>query len=260
VIEDQTLRQLKDAWLNARWEDDTSTSLEGEYQSCLKTVKGIRYTANDVEKFSLALAEFQNEEDFDWKAGVFLSALINNCPDSDFVIYTKHLDGRIDDLGYSNTKNITINGDARDNLGCCMAGGKITVKGNSGAYAGTSMENGEIVINGDSGIWLGFQMKGGKITVNGNAMHMAGRNMENGEIVINGRCGDEVGYYLLGGKITVNGNAGKDVGSRMQGGEIRIEGDYESLALTVSQAHEIKGGKIYHKGKLVFPRGDEDAG
>jgi formylmethanofuran dehydrogenase subunit C len=53
---------------------------------------------------------------------------------------------------------------------------------------------------------------------------------------------------MEGGKIIVNGNAGEKVGDFMNSGEIRIEGEYESLT------DYIKGGKIYHKRKLIFPR------
>jgi formylmethanofuran dehydrogenase subunit C len=53
---------------------------------------------------------------------------------------------------------------------------------------------------------------------------------------------------MKGGKIIVKKNAGFKVGHGMSGGEIRIEGDYESLG------GGIKGGKINHKGKLVFPK------
>jgi formylmethanofuran dehydrogenase subunit C len=77
--------------------------------------------------------------------------------------------------------------------------------------------------------------------------------MENGEIVINGNCGDYPGAAMKGGKLTVKGNAGKETGRGMFSGEIHIEGDFTSLG------ERIYGGRIYHKGKRIFPEEDNDA-
>jgi formylmethanofuran dehydrogenase subunit C len=207
-----------------------------------------------VEKISLALAEFQDEEDFESKAGLFLSALINNCPESEFVIHTRHLGVKIFYLGLYNTKDITIKGDVGDYLAYSMSGGRITVEGNAGYGAGNTMENGEIIIDGNSDYFLGDRMKGGKITVKGNAGNEAGSNMGNGEIVIDGDGGIYMGVKMKNGKITVKGNSGSYTGAEMENGEIIVNGDELHLA------GNIRGGKIYHKGKLVFPKGDENAG
>jgi formylmethanofuran dehydrogenase subunit C len=55
---------------------------------------------------------------------------------------------------------------------------------------------------------------------------------------------------MRGGKIIIKGNRGKLVGGGMTGGTIRIEGELESLE------KDIRDGKIYHKGKLIFPKED----
>jgi hypothetical protein len=201
VVEDRVLGQLKEAWMKVHLGDELGPA-------CLRAIKGIQYSAKDVEKFSVALVEFQDEVDFATKAGVFLSALVDSCRESEFIIRTRHLYGKIHFLGLHNTKNITIDGDAGHNLGLCMNGGRITVEGTGG--------------------W-------------------AGRSMENGEIVINGGTGTEIGYSMTGGKITVKGNADARVGQGMCGGEIRLEGGYESLGW------DQKGGKVYHKGKIIHP-------
>jgi len=143
-----------------------------EYKDALEQVKGISYSAKDVEKFSIALLEFQDEGNFPEKAGYFISVLINNGKDLDYVIHTQHLNQEINLLGYRNSKNITVNGNV----------------------------------------------------------------------------GRGIGWEMEGGSITVNGNAGKRVGQGMKDGEIHLQGDYVTLA------GDIKGGKIYHKGKLIFGR------
>jgi hypothetical protein len=252
VAEDQTLKRLKEAFLKVHCNDILIR--RQYYDAYMDAVRGLEYTSKDVEKFGIALAEFQDMEHFALKAGYFLSALINNCPDGDFVVHTGHLDREIGFLGLFNTKNITIEGDAGGTLGYRMESGRIIVEGNANGAAGTSMKAGEIVINGDAAQTLGQGMKGGKITVRGNSLSHAGWLMENGEVVICGNSGNALGGSMKGGKITVRGNAGNSVGIAMTGGQILVEGDCGSLA------DNIRGGKIFHKGKLIFPKGDGDAG
>jgi hypothetical protein len=145
VIEDQTLRQLREAWLNVRLKDGVVATY---YARALKQITGISYSSANVEKFSVALAEFQNEDHFRLAAGLFLSALINNCKDNDFVINTGHFSEGIDALGYKNTKNLTVVGDVGNFLGDSMQCGTITVEGNAGGVVGAWMTGGEIHIDG----------------------------------------------------------------------------------------------------------------
>ena len=210
VVEDQTLRQLREAWRNVRWKDDIS--MDGEYKSCLKAVKGIQYTAKDVERFSVALAD-AIPPGWNHRVGYFLSALINNCPDTDFIIHTKHLDTEIYHLGHHNTKNITIDGNAGDYLARSMSGGKITVEGNVGCSCGSYMKDGEIVINGD--------------------------------------CAS-VGDNLFGGKITVKG-AVKFITRKIYGGEIHIEGEAQAISHDINDHIGYPCGSIFYKGKEFFP-------
>ena len=249
VANDQVLVQLIEAWLKVKWKGEFSeeTDFSQSYKACLKAIEGIQYTSKEVEKISIVLARFQDKSQFTWKAGLFLSALINNCPESDFLIHTQHMDERINGLGIYNTKNIVIEGDAGDYLAEHMSNGTITVRGNAGSAAGAVMKSGEIIINGNCANQLGFAMKGGKITLMQKAGSYVGGRMENGEIVINGNCGDKLGDDMLGGKITVKGNAGDYLGINMEGGEIRIEGEYGHLC-------NIQGGKIYHRGMLIDPK------
>jgi hypothetical protein len=227
VAEDRALGQLKEAWMKVRWAGTFLASSSGRhYPACMEAIAGLAYSPKDVEKFSLALAEYQDTEDFSWKAGYFLSALINNCPESKFAVYTRHLDRRIVCLGVCNTKDIMMDGDAGNFLGYRMLGGRITVNGNTDDFAGRWMVDGEIVINGDGGNSLGDGMQGGKITVKGNVGYWAGQRMKKGEIV-------------------VNGNSGHDLGDDMQGGKIVVEGYAGWVGV-------VRGGEIYHKGKRIY--------
>jgi hypothetical protein len=224
VVEDQALKQLRAAWQKVEWKESGG----GNYSACLEAIKGLKYTSKDVEKFSVACIQLQDESKF-FRAGVFLSALINNCPDRDFVIHTRHLSRIMHHLGYKNTKNITVSGDVGGGLGREMECGTITVEGN--AYGG-----------------IGDRMEGGSISVKGSATHSVGCGMKNGKITIGGDVENRLGEKMVGGTIEVHGNAGDDVGWNMNGGEIHVYG-------TLGGLHDdIKGGKIYHNGKLIYPK------
>jgi hypothetical protein len=205
IQETEAVRQMKDAWEACY--DASKYKYDDHYQAMLRIVENLRYTAKDVEEFSLVLEEFQHEKDFSMKAGLFLSALINRGKDSDYVIHTQYLDRPPALIGYYNIKNIQIIGDVGHRIGC-------------------RMENGSIVVNG-------------------NAKECVGERMNGGSIFVNGNVGFGIGSYVEGGDITVKGDAGTFVGWYMKGGTIKLDGDYGS------RSKDFKGGRIYHKGRLI---------
>ena len=143
---DRVLEQLKEAWAKYKHDKD-----EGVGIGCSKVLLltwRIKYSSRDVEKFSLALVEFQDEEDFRYKAGIFLSSLINNGKDGDYVIHTRYLDKKIHWLGFMNRKNIVIEGNVGHFLGAFMEGGTIVLNGNCGDDLGHFMAGGSIILNG----------------------------------------------------------------------------------------------------------------
>ncbi len=225
VQQNKAVEELKELYLKIKWPCNKSP----DYYRMADSLKNHGYSAGDVEKFSVALAEFQDEAEFSQKAGLFLSALINNGKDKDYVIHTRHLSVLLDRQGYQNTKNIIVDGNGGGGVGFQMKSGTITVKGNAGDYVGESMKAGAIIVEGDAGDAVGYKMKGGIITVKGNVS-------------------ERMGGYMEGGTITVEGNAGGFAGRRMKGGVIHIGGDVHYPYT----GPEILGGKIYHKGKLVL--------
>ncbi len=192
-------KALKDAWVKVEYENNH----EIFYIKAINLLKDIVYSSKDVGNFSIALAEFQNDKRFSWKAGMFLSALINTCRDQDFIIYTNHLAVNLVLLGYQNTKSIIVNGDVGDDLGSNMEGGTITVNGN--------VES-----------WCGINMKSGVLIINGNTVHSLGYNLQGGSIIINGYAGFWVGEYMSGGNIYINGNF--ELNLNRFGGRIYHEG------------------------------------
>lgn len=226
VKEDEVLGQLKTVFKGCVI-TESLPNIGGEYDKILQLIGDIGYSSKDVEKFSIGLVEFEEDDCFR-TVGLFLSALINNCKDNDFVIHTQNLRWLINSLGFRNTKNIVVNG-------------------NVGRFTGDDMQGGSIVVNGHTEIWLGVRMKGGSITVKGSTAQQVGENMEGGSIIVEGDTGHWVGSWMESGSITVKGNAGEDVGEHMKGGEIYLLGNYESIA-------NIEGGKIYHKGELIVDK------
>lgn len=153
------------------------------YDTMLGRIRGLEYSAKDVELFSLELARFQNDIDFTNNIGHFLSALINNCQDKDFVIHTTHLSRPIPYLGHHNTKNITVEGGVGSCTGHRMEGGSITVRGDAGDDVGNFMKAGIITVEGDAGERIGGCMQGGELRVNN---HRGISKFARGNILIRG--------------------------------------------------------------------------
>ena len=193
--------------LSETWDDEKDRH---PYRLAMILLEDVKYPARAVEQFSILIPEFQGPECFSRMAGYFLTALVNNGRNFDYVLHTKHYGFAVSEIGTQNSKRIIVDGDV-------------------GNLAGTDMRSGRLLINGNADDSLGCAMKGGIIIINGNATEGVGSEME-------------------GGTIIVKGNADRGVGFRMMGGEIHLEGDYKSLD------EDIKGGKIYHKGKLIVDK------
>ncbi len=247
VAESETLKKLKAAWQTYELQVDVKDNLvnfNSNYERSLSILKDLEYSAKDVELFSIALAEFQDENYFAQKAGLFLSALINAGRESDYVIHTTHLQKELSDLCYRNEKNVIVkgnvgvdfgtesvkgsmivDGNAHLLVGHLMNSGKITVRGNSKGWVGQSMRSGTIIINGDGGDFVGAEMKDGKIIIRGNANGAVGNRMENGEIKVYGNGGNMVGWAMKGGLIRIKGNVTEELAYCMYGGQVIVEGD-----------------------------------
>jgi glutamate synthase domain-containing protein 3 len=187
VKTDPALEMLKRAWKAKRRDFDPAASYPGMLEH-IERIRGLEYSAKDIEAFSITMAQFQDEEFFPNKAGFFLSALINSCQDDRFIIHTKHLDRPIHSLGINNTKIILVKGDVGTSVGSTMTDGRITVEGNADSMVGIYMKGGVIVIKGDavsaSGdcvTWLGEYMTGGEIRVHGD-YDLVSENIIHGKI------------------------------------------------------------------------------
>ncbi len=240
------------------------------YNATLSSVAELEITAADVEKFCREIRPMEGEEDFTWKAGVMISALINSSVDSDFIIPARIFSKKLCLLAYRNRKNVYVDGDAGDSFAAEMEEGIATVRGNVYGSLAPGLSGGAVIAEQDVFGRVGAEMSGGEITVKkdvgvlgtiyifesgdssqriflGDPMFAVGLSMSGGFINIEGFSGALTGLYQKGGIIKV-GYAGSLVGSRMEGGEIYIENDYESLSLNPG------GGMIFFGEKQLHPK------
>ncbi len=197
------------------------SQLQRSYEKILYGIRELKYSAADIESLSLELINWQGEESFSEKAGLFLSALINTSQEDGFVIHTANLN-RINLIGYCNEKEVIVKGNCNRGVGSEMKGGSIQVDGNA-EEIGSGMECGKITVNGNADGNIGWFMKGGEITVEGNAGEV-GRCMFNGSITVTGDV-EQLGCHMLEGTILVGGNTGDNLCLNMSGGLITIRGN-----------------------------------
>ena len=221
VRESESIRQIIEVWKTFDSSEITkgwSIKMREPYNKLLERIKHINYSANDVEKFSIMLIGFQDERDFEFKAGLFLSALINNGKDRNYVIHIANLEKEVACFGYLNTKNISINGDI-------------------GQFFAFNMIEGEITVNGSAKGVMAQGIKGGTIIIK--------RHVLVSKLIFNSVG---VGDDMQGGDIQVYGNVYGIVGLRMSGGEIYVGGVFQQLG------SEFRGGRIYNMGEWIYPK------
>ena len=140
------------------WKDIPFSNYQETYSVADLVLRNAVCGREDIERFSVALAMFSEEREFRSKAGIFLSALINNGCDSCYTVHTDHVHPP-SALGYMNTKIVRVRGDVGDLLGWAMRKGCIEVSGDAGDSIGPWMEGGLIRLNGG---WKGISDDAGR--------------------------------------------------------------------------------------------------
>ena len=136
------------------------------YKKAVTLVKGCGYGPADVEGFSKELVKFQRERNFADKAGIFLSALVNQGKPGSYRVWANYLEKTVCWLGYRNRNSLDIMGDA-------------------GRHFAIGMKSGTLQLYGDA-VDAG-NMRGGKVIIHGNVECISG-NMAGGSIFVWGRC------------------------------------------------------------------------
>jgi len=281
------------------------------YEMCLKHALA-DCSAGEIGNFVISLESYEDllakkkssmgrigrpnpEEKYSEQIGLYVSALINHSRDNEFNLFTRHIQGEIDNIGYlNNGKKITIEGSVGDYIGESMVDGEITVKGNVSDHLGLRMNGGKIKVNGIAKQRAGQWMRDGEIYVFGMAGAETGIEMGGGLIYIEngiwdpdgglgsgmrgGRIhaasdiyGKRTGYFMRDGELRIDGNVhGNELCLGMKGGLICIEGDVKGTVGTYMSGGEIRvngkyfpvsktmtGGDIYRKGKLIVKNGEK---
>jgi hypothetical protein len=245
--EDPVLRAFKRAWASLEFFPGALCKQVWQVGDLLS---GVDYSAADVERFSIAMAALQDDEDFSHKAGIFLSGLINSGKDKDFRVFADHLEYGIRYLGALTSKNMVVHGGYHIELGYAKPGGFIRVIGYGGSSIGSGMKGGQIIVEGDCGQMVGCDMVGGTITVKGDVGDSAGIKMSESypdarsTIIVEGNAGKKAGMIMHGGVLRIGGDCGEKTGDAMRGGEIHISGELGGIG-------DVQFGKIYHKGQLI---------
>jgi len=229
------IEQLTRAWKRGGISSDPMY-YPNDYYNLADDLSRIGYSSKDVESFSLVLGDFTSRKDFPAYAGLFLCALINNCPDKKFIIHTTHLPVAIDMFAYRNTKDITVDGSLGGNCGYMMEMGSLHVRGDVGYDIGSNMIGGSIVIEGNAGDGPGYQMRGG--------IHHPVSDLiiqpKICTILVKGDCGVFAGMEMKGGSLTIKGKAEGFIAHDMVGGELHVDGRLPKIS------------KSYRSGEIFF--------
>jgi formylmethanofuran dehydrogenase subunit C len=196
-------------------EDYNDELYEDSYSRCERSLRR-KYSSKEIEQFSLCIIKYQDRIHFSDYAGLYLSALINNCKDKSVIVHTQYNKGLFR-LGFENNKAMVVYGDAGDNLGM--------------------RNSGEIIVYGNAENWLGDE-NSGRIIINGKTGFIIGGEMTDGEIIINGNSGDLIGDRMQGGKIHLNGDY-ETISKEIKGGDV-----YNKGKLIIKDGKEIPGEEV----------------
>jgi hypothetical protein len=115
------------------------------YHLAEKIVGDFPYQPEEIHLFSQEVLNLEAHRSTPIN-GLFLSLLINNCPEKRVNLRLGEGGAKIDYLGYRNQRELFIHGDAGDYLGQGMQTGKIKI---SGTVKGLGRVRGGIVYSGD---------------------------------------------------------------------------------------------------------------
>jgi formylmethanofuran dehydrogenase subunit C len=144
--------------------------LASVYSIIVKDLQNFNYSGHEIGAFCTRLDQnFSIPLHVPGPLGLYVSALINCCQDSEITFFTSGFKGIIHFIGYRlpEGKILTINGNSGDFAGAGLCGGMLVIKGSTGNWCGAGMTSGKIHVQGDAGFNLGQWMHGGSIQVDG---------------------------------------------------------------------------------------------
>jgi formylmethanofuran dehydrogenase subunit C len=118
-----------------------------------------------------------------------------------------------------------------DRVGWQMDGGRLQVEGGVGDYVGGGMRAGELVVRESARALAACEMAGGVLTIGGNVGDFAASTlpgsmdgMRGGTLIVRGSAGARFGDRMRRGTALVFGDVGDFLASRMVAGTIAIRG------------------------------------
>jgi formylmethanofuran dehydrogenase subunit C len=143
---------------------------------------------------------------------------------------------------------IEVYGDVGAYLGQDMTGGRIELFGSAGPFAAAGMTGGVLHVTAHVGPHLGaalpgdaFGMSGGAVLVGGDAGERAGDRMSRGLVAVAGRLGDYAASRMIGGTLLALHGCGRDPGHGMRRGTLILGRDPDTVSPTFADngAHEL---------------------
>jgi|GEM_PF-4484453 hypothetical protein len=171
---DKFLTQIMNIWNRHHLKnDEDSWDIRGFYEDVSKDLAGLDYGADHVELFQAtrlwlldpSLEGIISSSSFEVKAGLFLSALINNGKDEDYQLKLHGLT-QLWYVGFRNRKNIKAYGTLGHGCAEEMECGRIEVFGDVLSQSCYLMKNGSVIIHGSAG-HVGGLIEAGEIRITG---------------------------------------------------------------------------------------------
>ncbi len=162
--------------------------IQNKDKQVYETYTDLLYSPEDITNLCFAMIPYASRRNYFFYSGVFLSELVNQHyektkSEEEYKIITEHFPMQIAYLAeHTNGANVCITGNVSNNLATEMKGGKVTLAGDAGRYAGERMSGGILEIEKCSD-YVGRNMTGGKI-ITLQAEGYIGIGMEGGEIYI----------------------------------------------------------------------------
>ncbi|MEW6036367.1 MAG: hypothetical protein AB1529_07175 [Candidatus Micrarchaeota archaeon] len=165
-----------------------NTRYEEIYDSMLVSLEGLRWSPDDVARFVLeGLPALGSGGEIRRRAGLFVSALVNNGSGSDYALCLDHLEWKVSMLGYRNMRALSVKGDAGAGAGYEMLEGSLKIDGCAGDFLACRMEGGVLVLNGDAGRQAAWGIIGGEVHVDGGIETLGTPGHGSGRIFHKGR-------------------------------------------------------------------------
>ncbi len=210
------------------------------------------YTPEEITFFCILAEEMQSDANFH-TLGFLLSALVNYHQErtnyeGEYTIPTKHLERKICDIGYENSSNMKVIGNAGANAFLFMKKGNVYIEGDAQENFAFGFFGGNLVLNGTVQGRLGGSQTGGTIVIEKDVLGDAGRRMKGGTLIIKGGVKEDVADFMRGGVVKIYGPIDGKIASFMEGGSIYLYDENRSISTN------FENGKIYQNDKIILPK------